>query len=537
MKSHPIFLSVTLSLALAVCGSEFAESVSSPRSLVPEGLKPVVDTAKDMSAVYSGVTDAIRLLQLVGLIPTDPSAEERLQQIEEDLKRLGSIIYNQNIALARVEHRAAAQTAANFAERSAADLLAGREPTLIEGGEIDFASELAVTHALQPELFQRLYDESVNDGGTDWKVFIPARPERDDDTIYDWRLNIPHLMYMIALRFKVMTAVHPEWRMDGHYDHTSLKLWAEELDRHLKRMLAGVRCGFDVFAREILSNDRPVTYEVETWVGCADIYTGISSVYKLDALGFGDSPFLFICGGYCPSGFYCGPDFYNHDVCVSELPLSDPFFFDVLISIQDAAYREVVRQMPIFEMQSMIDTLNFYLSHAPDLTARNRRIPAEDAPGLCLAVQSGNPDSGTPVWLSPCTGGVAQRWEYDRVRGQIRNPWADKCLDVQWANPMAETPVWIWDCNETDAQQWTYDPVTNVLQSALSTVLTVPGENLQAQTPLVMSWRSDYPAPTPDLVLPDPRSQRWHADSFTITIEVPAVGDENQGDGTLSVQQ
>jgi hypothetical protein len=46
-----------------------------------------------------------------------------------------------------------------------------------------------------------------------------------------------------------------------------------------------------------------------------------------------------------------------------------------------------------------------------------------------------------------------------------------------------------------------------------------------------MSWRSDYPAAISDLVLPEPRSQQWHADP--VTFEVPAVGDDNQGDITF----
>jgi hypothetical protein len=537
MKSYPIFMSVTLSVALAVFGSKLAESASSPSSLIPEDLKPLIETAKDIAGVLSGATSAITLLQLVGLIPTDISIEEAFEQLQADLERIGSVIFEHQSALVRADQLANAITAAHEAERAAAETPPRRLEVDIPA---DFESEAAVNYAFTPELFERLNIESVNDGGTFWKWIIPgpATPGpsfgfgppfvyRDtSDTVYDWRLNMPHLMYIIALRLKVMTAIHPEWRVDGYYDLTSLKPWAEGLDRHLKKMLSDVRCGFKINAIPNLLL-APTNYDVYTWVGCADISTGISSVQMLpQRRGFGTNlvPIL------APGGSNCFPDFnFDLERCISTLQSEDPSFFNELISIQETAYREVVRQMPIFEIQSMIDTLNFYLSHARDLTASNRRIPFETVTDYCLTVQSGNPDSGTPVVLSTCTGDVAQRWEYDRESGQIRNPWADKCLDVPGANPMAGTPVQIWDCNETDAQKWTYDPVTHVLQSAVSTVLTVPRPAFAALLsgprglllPLVMSWSSDYPAAISDLVLPEPRSQQWHADP--VTFEVPAV--------------
>jgi hypothetical protein len=74
-----------------------------------------------------------------------------------------------------------------------------------------------------------------------------------------------------------------------------------------------------------------------------------------------------------------------------------------------------------------------------------------DYTGLCVDVQWGNSNNGTPVQLWTCNGTDAQRWSY---KGGSFVGLAGKCLDVQWSNTTNGTPVQLWDCNGTGAQQW-----------------------------------------------------------------------------------
>ncbi len=95
---------------------------------------------------------------------------------------------------------------------------------------------------------------------------------------------------------------------------------------------------------------------------------------------------------------------------------------------------QLLQRMPVFEVRSMVDSLNLLLSRTPDLTRDLRRIPLELSQGLCLDVQSGGTASGTPVWIWECNGGSAQHWYYNRATGAIVNPASDKCLDVRWGD-------------------------------------------------------------------------------------------------------
>src|SRR5262249_33593948 len=100
-----------------------------------------------------------------------------------------------------------------------ADTASNSGQRLPDFGDDNFESLNAVIKASDTTLFMRHYDESkIDKGGTGWTKVIADRPDHPDGTVYDWRFMVPHLQYVIGLRIKVMTAIHPEWRTDGHYD-------------------------------------------------------------------------------------------------------------------------------------------------------------------------------------------------------------------------------------------------------------------------------------------------------------------------------
>jgi hypothetical protein len=174
--------------------------VCSDKSLIPPELRPLVATGKDLATVYSGATIALSLLQLVGIIPTDPTPAELFAKLDAKLESIATALFDHASSLDRAKSMADATTAANHAETAA-----NNKQRLPEFGDDDFASLDAVNFALSSELFKRWYNESATDGGTDWKKAIADRPDHSDNTVYDWRFNVPHLLYVIGLRIKVMT--------------------------------------------------------------------------------------------------------------------------------------------------------------------------------------------------------------------------------------------------------------------------------------------------------------------------------------------
>jgi hypothetical protein len=242
-------------------------------------------------------------------------------------------------------------------------------------------------------------------------------------------------------------------------------------------MIAGVRCNYRFTKRYgLFGSSLPFggSYiHTDAQVACADIYTGLAVT----------SSFRF-----------------------NERKVKRQAVVDTTVNPLIAGlYRDVLRMMPLFEMRSMIDMLFLYAHPGlPDLTEGTQHIAAAASPNLCLDVQWGSPEAGTPVWLWDCNGGAAQWWVYDRQSGTIHNPAYSRCLDVQWGNPAPGAPVWLWDCNGGDAQKWTYDPETGVLQSALGTALDLDWGVLQAWAPAQMWSRHDGP------------SQRWFSTTHAI---------------------
>ncbi|HTE45197.1 MAG TPA: RICIN domain-containing protein, partial [Gemmatimonadaceae bacterium] len=72
--------------------------------------------------------------------------------------------------------------------------------------------------------------------------------------------------------------------------------------------------------------------------------------------------------------------------------------------------------------------------------------------GKCLAVEFGASADGTPVTLSPCDHGIAQRWTYGQ--GLIKHDASGKCLDVKDVKSADGTPMQLWTCSSKPQQNW-----------------------------------------------------------------------------------
>lgn len=416
--------------------------------LAPVDIKRLADQAKTLAGYFSGAKGAygtgVALAEALGLIDTEDTGE-KLDKISEQLDSIFAGVTWQASKAFIDNQRGPAVAAIRSLQRTG---------TAFPGGSVDQDSaNAAQTLRLSDVPFYRPHNEKVTDGP--WKDAIEygkdeLLPQAGGSLVWDWRLGMPALLEVISYRLLVIAALEPEFRDTGLYD-VELEDYRATLEKYLSTMLAGVRCG--------LGKPSGTALPRVAWA-CADIRTGI----------------------------YAG-----RQRIVGETPGTDE---QILSELRG----QVVRAMPLFEVRAMLDTLYFYQHGGQDLTELRHQISVRRAPGLCLDVQWGNPAAGTPVWLWPCDGNVAQRWVYDRRSGTIRNPAFDKCLDVQHANAKLGTPVWTWDCNGTDAQRWTYDYRTGVLENAVGTVLDIQWGDLAAETP-VWSWGRN-----------EGDAQRWKAD-------------------------
>jgi hypothetical protein len=451
--------------ALAETGEAVASSEQALATLdgiadkVPPEIKEIVKTAKEIAGIYGDVRTALdvasRVLRVLGIIESKKQ-ENLYEQLAAYIDQLGARLSWHEDAKDR-DHRLSVLE--NALESANTSLSHGS--LLARDSNPDWDSRIAVSDAEKSSACER-YDQPKAVVG-DWQKIISRRAPVSNGFTYDWRLGVPALMQLVALRVQVMAAIDPGFRSVESYNE--LKKHRDALRAHYDKMLSGIECATD-WCTGGCKLGLPCTWCVDA-VACADIYTGTSATAISNAMPWN-----------------------TRDARIEEA--------------RQEAYDEVYRKLPLFELRSLIDSLTLYMTGVKDLTAKYQRIPVSHAPSLCLDVQWGNLAAGTPVWLWDCNGGDAQWWVYDRQRGTIVNPPSGKCLDVQWGSTTPGTPVWLWDCNGGDAQRWTYDPETRVLENALGTVLDIQWGNLQAGTPVwtwprnegwAQQWRADQELP------------------------------------------
>lgn len=419
----------------------------------------LVKFAKTVVSVYSSVSGVykaeVALEQALGII--EDNQKKSFDKIHEHLDQILGTLIKADIWNDQVDRRNALL----------ADIDSIKRGTLTS--DQDNEADRLVRNAGSDRASIRRYSEEANGK---WKYFFKDRPDHPDgqsDLVVDWRVGVPQLMELIALRLTVIAAIDPKFKSDDLFD-SELIAYRNDLLRHYNRMHGSVKCGWVYGDESSRTNFK---------LACADIYSGLAE--------------------------YDVVSHFGEDVTYNELIKERD---DKLANLR----REVIRRMPFFEMRSMIDMLYLYYKGEPDLTEVQHKILSELTPHLCLDIKGSNPVAGAPVWLWSCDGSDGQKWVYDRKNDTIHNLVYDKYLDVQWGNWKPLTPIWVWDRNGTDAQRWTYDPEKHVLQNALGTVLDILDVNsgfhnrqIHLEDLVMTMWRD------PDELL-EWGGQRWYTD-------------------------
>jgi Ricin-type beta-trefoil lectin domain len=478
----------------------------------PPEVSMIADAALDYMTWYLGpgkATDTVslvmKLLDLSGILKSGGGTLSaaallaQFQQLNQHIDALGVTLSYEQSEKDR-EDRLSEMTAALSAATDSVRLNQPLDPTT------DRVTLGYVGDAEDPIAFQRFFLEAATAGY--WKCVIPDRPDHPNGLVYDWRLPVPALMQLIGLRLQVIAALDPNFLWDGVF-HDELMGYRTTLISHFMTMILGIRC--NVLANSILITDP--NHEVDGYwdAACADINTGVNNVQSVTHTGWPIDPYACqTCYG-TETGTYCSTD---SDCEANRQADYAAWYQDNVQAAQDAALRNVLQMMPLFQMQAMSDALYALANPAPDLTESLGRIPAAGDQGMCLDVINGDPTSGTPVWLYWCTGSVAQQWSYDRKAKTVTNTAFNKCLEVKpislsilgipfvFDDTRPQTAAIIDDCISPPPprQQWSYDPQLGTLRGGDGTVLTIQGGSVQPMNSVLLDFY------TGDV------TQQWHAD-------------------------
>jgi hypothetical protein len=494
---------------------DFGESPSPSDASWAATVAELIALAKDaktaagyITAVVGAVNATIGILQLIGILPKSDEVATAIA----DLNAIGTGITWQALQ--------------NYIDPEYADIVTAttqaiEDPsTVYPGGPYDQASNSAAYALTEGGAWSRSVIGSGNDASTDgdwigfpvyttdqygnytigsnwpqypdswddfslngvslkWKQVVPGRPaitaDGGQDLVFEWRMGAPFALKGIAGRLAVIATMDPSFKTDRKHDLELQNLFTG-LEGNFTTMMEGVQCADTdkYFAHASAHGAYPYTVPAvqayECVIVCADIYTGIASLSSVTP------PIPSSIGGAWPNGYQQpGGSWYDYSAMCENTRGSAAY-----VQAYNAAVYGVRKQMPLFEMRSMLDHLYQIIHHQPDLTQTYSRIPVQNSANYCLDVPAANPAAGTPLQLWPCNGTAAQNWSYNRATGQIENPILGTCVDVQWANTQPWTTVWSWPCTtptgtppqiDNPAQEWTYSAEHNILVNKLGVSL------------------------------------------------------------------
>jgi hypothetical protein len=462
--------------------------------------KPFQQFFATISSINNGIKAGMEILRFLGILSTAPSEIQVLSQTLDQIA-LGL----------SADFKAADIDAAMGPLDAAVNVIIGDRNTGVTytnqaGTWGPTISSMSFLESGSP--FTRLFVESATNSTTSWKSIIPSwvgttRPPVTSTAggsfVYDWRLGIPALLRAVPMRQGIIAVAVPNYRTDHSYDFEIIPRRQRLFDQYTK-MYTGVVCGGSNYFAGTIAGSRPLRLAFGCNIACADIYTGLSAVTKL-------APPL--SNGLPTADRSC------------SIAASTPDFRYAMADLRTG----VLRQMPFYELQSLIDNLYLSVHPAPDLAELNQRIPLESNQNLCIEIQNGSLADRVPAWLGACNGGTSQSFMYDRKLGVIKNLVLNKCLAVQTGDRQVSqmipvtTPLPMLDsykfavvstaCDGSQEQKWTYNFENRALQNGVgpNVFLSAPGGTLHT---LLEARTNMSVIQTPDV------DNQWHADSMPI---------------------
>jgi hypothetical protein len=377
---------------------------------LPSEIGTLTTTAKTMAGVFSDVDGAvgvaIAIAKAMGVLDRGVDLRIEFDRLHAHLSELARKMDNNRAAeewLDRTIRQKTRLTESLTAAITAKEKAENKEPLERGGNEMTDSRNHAqyLSDFNSPE-FLRFYQRGDR-SEVNWR-FVGDHAIGEINRYgygYDWRSGIPELMQLIALRLQVIAAFDSEFRIRKVFQ-TELKKYYEALEYHRSKMIDGIQCGI---VHTKLTDDwrEPGLYDGSPWntddyryeYGCVDIYTGVQSRVE-----------FVLASEILPP---------------SELPIDLATFqpdrlYELIGTRLPELRAEVVRRLPLSDIQSMIDTLHLY-AHLevsgppqwPDGVVDGDLIKSPSDPRVYLV------ENRTKRWI-PDEATFLSTWTWDMVK-------------------------------------------------------------------------------------------------------------------------
>lgn len=270
---------------------------------IPPSVKSLFENAKTLFEAYSNIASGIEaaqtLLRLMGFLKTGPTQEEMFNMLMSEIRNVGTAV---TYKLDQAKHSQALGSMTQ-ALGEAESLMSRGLPVFGFASLQDYTTGSYVAGAeADPTFFTRYFVESATDGF--WKSVVSKRAAVSNNLVYDWRLSVPALMQLIALRLQVMAAVDNNFKSGTLYD-IELQRHQAALERQFTKLVGGPLDG--------VTEPGAIQCEARYWVGgsnsvsppgvlplidgtailvtvCADIYSGAFSRRDVVPADFASRP-------------------------------------------------------------------------------------------------------------------------------------------------------------------------------------------------------------------------------------------------------
>ncbi len=399
----------------AATSSDDPEDWENP--LIPPEVGTLFEVASGIAAAYTGALDAWGAMQKVQNLlngTQKPSAMAvAVRGLHDHLRKIqietSDLVANSFQGL----RTANANAAYNASADALTELNAERRETLLN--EAEHFSRLAFEQALDESAFLR-------------------KIKGQEGLSYDWRVGVPHLLWIIGVRLQVLKVedtLRPVegWTMAQRFRPELLRL-RDGVVTHLNRVRNGIRY---------------------TSTRARDLNTGITgSIEESEA------------------------------ACRCRVTMDDLKHW-------------IWGELPMFELQAMVNLLEATIMSGDDPGFRDFTqgagglIRLEANPSMCLSGYR----VGQSVTLEPCNpADLGQLWHYDRGTNQVKNRRTEACIiqngDV-WSGLL-----YTWTCGPGQTK-WSWDPWSHVLLSnhGRLKVMELVAGNQSAGTPFSL-WPAHH---------------------------------------------
>jgi choice-of-anchor A domain-containing protein len=388
-------------------------------NLVSSDATTLTSLLSDAGKIYSGITTVEQIAQVIGLLPSPPTAADVL----EEMGLIANYQDTQNKEIYMQTWYGNLQSALNIL----------KEDVLAEGGTSLPFTTVSGAISLQVDAGNALQNLLAPDSGClNSPLFstLAINGPGNAQAQYDWRIGMLPAIASVAGWVTVQVATVPNVYSNSAFiaELESIKSCLIQHQNQIQPPKPSNFCQIPIRGcQEMFCQDwrnplwptTPSTYAAPLCGQYPSTYASVAQYENLAAAGTAK---------------------IDHD----DLPI-------------------------LFPLQQTIDTVNLLIASRPDLTATSGKIPFGANPTLCLA---------NNMTLQSCSTGSGVTWTYNRGTGRIANVGSGQCLASAVPSTYNSTSLLMTPCTTTnnssdDSQIWNWNTSTSKIKNRLGLTVTV----------------------------------------------------------------